>query len=342
MCREGWSAGGTPIGAALTGAGFVGGLGLTLAASELMARGLTRLGVKLGLSDGLLGLLAALGADAPELSSAVIAILAGAGSVGVGVVVGSNLFNLAALLGFSSLLVGGIRMRRGPLLLDAGAGVALALVTAAMVAGLASAAVAAVPAFVLGAGYVVVLAAPGRWRARLGGLRSGAPESLNEVAYEVSHDMPVAIHHSWLPVLLLPAAVAGVIAGSFAMVHAALAAAPSLHMSQDVLGIVVLAALTSLPNLWVALHFARNDRGTALFSAAMNSNSINLIGGLIVPALFTGTASARGALGPFVLLVTLTLAATLLPLPRGHLGRFAGAVIVAPYLVFAALKLAGG
>jgi cation:H+ antiporter len=307
-----------------------------------MARGLTRLGVKLGLSDGLLGLLAALGADAPELSSAVIAILAGAGSVGVGVVVGSNLFNLAALLGFSALLVGGVRMRRGPLLLDAGAGLAVALAAAAMVAGLAPVSLVAVLASAIAAGYVVVLAAPWRWRARFGPLVSGAPESLNEVAYEVSHDMPQAAHRSWLPVLLLPAAVVGVIVGSFVMVHEALAAAPSLHMSQDVLGIVVLAALTSLPNLWVALHFARHDRGTALFSAAMNSNSINLLGGLIVPALFAGTAAARGALGPVVLLLTLTVAATLLPLPRARLGRFGGAVIVAPYLAFAALKLAGG
>src|SRR5260370_21940173 len=78
------------------------GLAVTLASSELFARGLTRLGTKLALSEGLLGLLAALGADSPELSSAVIALLAGAGSVGVGVVVGSNLFNLAALLGLSA------------------------------------------------------------------------------------------------------------------------------------------------------------------------------------------------------------------------------------------------
>jgi len=105
---------------------------------------------------------------------------------------------------------------------------------------------------------------------------------------------------------------------------------------------VILAALTSLPNLWVALHFARTDRGTALFSAAMNSNSINLIGGLIVPALFAGTAAARGALGPFVLLLTLTLAATLMPLPRGRLERLPAALIVAPYLVFAALTVARG
>src|SRR5260370_5061114 len=81
--------------AILTLAAFLFGLAVTLASSELFARGLTRLGTKLALSEGLLGLLAALGADSPELSSAVIALLAGPGSGRLGVVFCSNLCNLA-------------------------------------------------------------------------------------------------------------------------------------------------------------------------------------------------------------------------------------------------------
>jgi Ca2+/Na+ antiporter len=40
-----------------------------LVSSEVMVRGLARLGIKLKLTEGLLGLLTALGADAPEISS---------------------------------------------------------------------------------------------------------------------------------------------------------------------------------------------------------------------------------------------------------------------------------
>lgn len=47
-----------------------------LAASEVLVRGLVRLGVKLRLTEGLLGLLTALGADAPEISSAIASLLA--------------------------------------------------------------------------------------------------------------------------------------------------------------------------------------------------------------------------------------------------------------------------
>lgn len=320
---------------------FVVGLAVTLASSELFARGLTRLGTKLHFSEGLLGLLAALGADSPELSSAVIALLAGAGSVSVGVIVGSNLFNLAALLGLSAVVAGGVRIRRGPLLLDATVGLLALAVSAAMVAGVLPPAAAAVIVIAAVGVYVLILAGEHVRLPRLRALLASAPHGLVEVAYESDHDRPRSRHESWIPVALIPLALAGVIGGSFAMVHSALIAGPRLHISTAVLGTIILAALTSLPNLWVALHFARTDRGTALFSSAMNSNTINLIGGLIIPAIFIGLSSARGSLPYFGWLVDLTLLAVLAPIPRSRLSRTAGAAIIGIYLVFVVLRIAG-
>jgi len=325
----------------LTLVAFVAALAVTLAASELLARGLTRLGTKMGFSDGLLGLLAALGADSPELSSAVIAILAGAGSVGVGVVVGSNLFNLAALLGLPAIVAHGIRIRRGPLVLDAAVGLFVTLAAVFMVAGVLPPAAAALLGAPVAAAYVVVLAVPRTALNHVRLLLGGVPQNLTEVAYEAAHDRPAAGHASWVPVLLLPLALAGVVGGSFVMVHEALDAQAWLHLSAAVLGAIVLAALTSLPNLWVALHFARTDRGTALFSSAMNSNSINLAGGLVVPALFVGAGAAAGSRTDFVWLILLTMLAVIVPLPRGRLARANGVALIAIYAAFVVLRVAG-
>jgi cation:H+ antiporter len=321
--------------------GFIAGLAITLAASELLARGLTRLGTKMGFSEGLVGLLAALGADSPELSSAIVAILAGAGTVGVGVIVGSNLFNLAALLGLSALLAGGVRIRRGPLLLDAAVGLFVLGAAGLMVAGAVSPVAAALVVIPVTVVYVVILAVPRHTLRRFRLLVTGVPHNLAEIPYEPGHDLPPARHGSWAPVLLLPIALGGVVGGSFVMVHEALAAQRSLHLSDAVLGSLVLAALTSLPNLWVALHFARRHRGTALFSSAMNSNSINLLGGLMIPALFFGLAAARGSLPYLTWLVALTLLVVLAPLPHSRLSRVAGALIIGIYLVYAALRVFG-
>ncbi len=342
MCREGWSAGGTAVGSPiLTVAGFIAGLAITLLASELLTRGLTRLGTKTGFSEGLLGLLGALAADSPELSTAVFAIVAGAGNVGVGVVLGSNLFNLAALLGLPAIVAGGVRIRRGPLILDAAVGLFVTAAAAVTVAGLLPPAAVALIVVPVTAAYVLVLAIPRRHLRRFRALIPGVPQNLAEIAYEETHDRPAATHGSWTPVLLLPVALLGVIGGAFVMVHEALAAQAWLHLSAAVLGMLVLAALTSLPNLWVALHFARTDRGTALFSSAMNSNTINLLGGLIVPALFIGIGAAQGSLAYFTWLIELTLLAVLAPLPHSRLSRVAGGFIVGIYVIFVGLRVAG-
>ena len=65
---------------------FVVGLVVSLGASEFLVRGFGRLGTNVGLAAGLVGLLTALGTDAPEISSAVTALLSGAKDVGLGVI----------------------------------------------------------------------------------------------------------------------------------------------------------------------------------------------------------------------------------------------------------------
>jgi Ca2+/Na+ antiporter len=209
------------------------------------------------------------------------------------------------------------------------------------VAGLVSPTYVAVVVLPLTAAYALALSVPRRWLAHVHPLLGGLPENLTEVLYEEAHDRPIVTHQSWMPVLLLPLALAAVVGGSYAMVHEALAAQSFIHLSSAVLGTVVLAALTSLPNLWVALHFARTNRGTALMSAAMNSNTINLLGGLVIPALFIGTGFARGSLAYFGWLLDLTLLAVLAPMLRQRLSRTAGAAIIALYLIFAGLRVAG-
>src|SRR4051795_12911815 len=109
---------------------FVGAFALTVASSIVLARELDRIGERLGVSEALLGIVTALGADAPEIASAVAAIVAGHEDTGVGVVVGSNVFNLAALLGVSALIAGPVRIHAHGLLLNGGVAIVVAAVGA--------------------------------------------------------------------------------------------------------------------------------------------------------------------------------------------------------------------
>src|SRR5438105_2991590 len=136
---------------------FAAGAAVSLAASWLLVSRLERLGERAGFSEAWLGLVAALAADAPEITSAVTALARGQASVGAGVVIGSNVFNLAALLGLAALVAGSIGFHRRVVVLSGVPAVWLAavcvLTVAAVVtpvAGLGLAAVVRVP-------YVAVL-----------------------------------------------------------------------------------------------------------------------------------------------------------------------------------------
>ena len=70
------------------------------------------------------------------------------------------------------------------------------------------------------------------------------------------------------------------------MVNAALVLADRWSVSDAVVGLIVLAWLTSLPNAFTAFRLGLADRGDALVSETLHSNSINMVGGLVIPALF--------------------------------------------------------
>ena len=90
----------SPLAAAL----FVAAAAVRLGASAVLVARLERLGARLGLSEALLRLAAALAADAPEVTSAVTALTHGQHDIGTWVVLGSNVFNLAALIGLGATL----------------------------------------------------------------------------------------------------------------------------------------------------------------------------------------------------------------------------------------------
>src|SRR5713226_2891975 len=97
---------------ALAIAAFVIAVAVSLSTSYLLVTRLERIGERLGFSEALLGIVAALAADAPEITSAVTALAHHQQRVGAGVVLGSNVFNLAALLGLGAVVAGRIALHR--------------------------------------------------------------------------------------------------------------------------------------------------------------------------------------------------------------------------------------
>ncbi|MGB0095615.1 MAG: hypothetical protein WBP81_24135 [Solirubrobacteraceae bacterium] len=68
---------------------FVSAAAVSLATSWLLVSRLERIGARIGLSEALLGMLAALAADAPEITASVTALAGHHARIGAGVVIGS-------------------------------------------------------------------------------------------------------------------------------------------------------------------------------------------------------------------------------------------------------------
>jgi cation:H+ antiporter len=323
---------------------FLLGLGLSLGASEVLVTGLGRLGGKLGLAAGLLGLLVALGADAPEIASAIAALLSGAKDVGLGVILGSNLFNLAALLGLSSVIAGRLHFRRILVTLDGGVALlATGVIALLLLAGLSPIASLALLAAMF-IPYVFMLAARPHWVERLS-LPPRLRHRLALVARLVHPDPGVSepgASASWAPVWWIVPSVAAIVGGSYVMVTTALVLADRWHVSRPFLGTVILAAITSLPNAYAAVRLALRQNGPAVVSEAFNSNTLNLVAGIAVPALVVGgVTTVRGSATDLGWLLGLTVLALGLGYAQRGLRRAGGLLLIVGYLLFLVIEAHG-
>jgi cation:H+ antiporter len=319
---------------------FTGGAAVALATSWLLVIRLERVGERLGLSEALLGVVAALAADAPEITSSVTALASHQRTIGAGVVIGSNSFNLAALLGLGALVAGFITLHRRVVELAGAVAIWIALCCVVVVtrtipvdAGLAAAGVVFVA-------YLVVLSrrpAPSRHHSRF---RSW----LETAVREEEDELLSAIHPlraRRVDVTVAISALVCVVLASVAMERGAVHLGHHFHVADAVVGGTVLAAITSMPNAVAAVYLASRGRGAAALSTALTSNNINVLGGLLIPGAFVGVAasSAAGSLTVLSYLVLTIVVVGLAYAGRG-LSRRAGVTIIAGYVIFVVALIA--
>jgi cation:H+ antiporter len=319
---------------------FVGSFVLSVSSTLVFARELDRFSERLGASEGLHGILTALGADAPEISAAIAALVSSNASVGVGVVIGSNVFNLAALLGVSALIAGYVRIHRHGLLFNGGVALLVTVIAAALVLEAIGAPAATLLLALILVPYVFLLSIRPTRIKRLVPLVSVRRFIVAAVAEEIrdlrtEEQAPSA---SIGDVLALGPSLAGIVLASVGMVHAAIDLAGRFGISDVIVGTLVLAALTSIPNLLTAVRLALHGRGSAVVSESFNSNSLNVLAGIALPALVLSLGSATGIVTFTVWwLLGMTLIAVVLTYTGHGLRRLEGAFLILLYGVFVAV-----
>ena len=134
-----------------------------------------------------------------------------------------------------------------------------------------------------------------------------------------------------------------VVVASVVMERSAVSLGSSLSIPDIVIGALVLAGVTSLPNVVAAIYLVRRGRGAASYSTALNSNNLNIIAGLLIPATVVGLGPPSGQ---SVLVAAwcagLTALTVALAYWRRGLTRVTGLVIIAGYLGLRRLVVVAG
>jgi cation:H+ antiporter len=309
---------------------FVIGLGLVLAGAEVLVKGASRLAVAAGVSPLVIGLtVVAFGTSAPELAVSVASGLTGRPKIALGNVVGGNIFNILVILGLAAMIVP-LTVREQLIRIE-------------------------VPVMIVISVLVLVFAVDGviaRWEGMLLSLgiigytafairqsRKESQEVQAEYAREYGpnpHGMSRQFGPGWQVVMVL-FGLGLLLLGAKWLVEGAVEIAEALGMSQLVIGLTIVAAGTSLPELATSVVASvRGERDIAVGNV-VGSNIFNLLAVLGLTAVVApdGVPVPPAAL-TFDIPVMIVVALACLPVffPAGMIDRWEGGVFLLYYVIY--------
>ncbi|MBQ2439789.1 MAG: calcium/sodium antiporter [Muribaculaceae bacterium] len=256
------------------------GLGLILVGANALTDGASAVAKRFGISDLVIGLtIVAMGTSAPELVVSVTAALNDSAELALGNVVGSNIFNILAIVGCTAMVmpisVGkGLMSKELPLVILSSL-VMWAVASDTLLDGEAANVVSRIDGILLLAFFAIFM------RYTFSIAKADSPDT------EEIKPMPM-----WKAALWIIGGLAGLIFGGRYFVDGASGIARSLGVSESVIGLTLVAAGTSLPELATSVV------------AALKKNPGIAIGNVIGSCLFN----------VFFIIGT---AATISPLPLG-------------------------
>ena len=310
---------------------FAAGLAALVVGAAFLVRGASSLALAVGLSPLVIGLtVVAFGTSAPEVAVSVGAAAKGSADIAIGNVVGSNILNVLFIVGISALVV--------PLVVDAQIVRQEVPIMIAASFGLVAAAWNGVIGFVDGAVFLAALAAYTAFlvvQAR----RQGATiqgEYEGEFGRGPGRSRSSVMGGAILRVIT---GLALLVAGSRWLVDAAVHFAQAAGVSELVIGLTIVSAGTSLPEVATSLAAAVKGERDIAVGNVVGSSTFNILGCLGLSALVSpaGLPVAPSVLN-FDLWVMVAVALACLPVfLTGHtVARWEGLLFLAAYVAYVA------
>ena len=295
------------------------GLGLLIWSADRFVDGASATAGHLGMSPMLIGLtIVAFGTSAPEMLVSTMAALDGAPGLAIGNAIGSNIANIALVLG-ATALVSSIPIRGDlvrtelPILTVATLGAGIILLDYYLDL---------VDAMLLLFGLALCLYLFKRYQCQ-------HPE--DQTTPQASMSLKKGI--IWLILGLVFLAI-----GSRILVGGAVHIATALGVSEMIIGLTIIAIGTSLPELAASIMSARKGQHGIALGNVIGSNIFNLLGVMAIPALISPVVIEADALwrdyGLMLLLTLFLFAVGFKARNGGSISRFMGILLLLIYVMY--------
>jgi cation:H+ antiporter len=304
---------------------FVGAVLLMIGAHWLV-QGASSLAIAMRISPLVIGLtVVAFGTSTPELAVSVNSAWFGAPEIAIGNVVGSNIFNILLILGCSALVTP-LSVAHRVIRID------IPLMIVASLATWWFCLDGTIDALE-GAALLGSLLTYTFWLIRIS-RREGASIALETILPDDTAS-PLWRRSTWFQCVLIVIGLGALTLGSKLLVSGAVAIAEALGVSPAVIGLTIIAAGTSLPEVATSLMAAWAGEKDIAVGNVIGSNLFNLLGVLGVTSLVSrsGLPVAESFL-QFDLPVMVLVAVICLPiaLKNRQIGRLSGGLLLCGYI----------
>lgn len=302
---------------------FVAGIVLVILGADWLTKGASALARRFKISELVIGLtIVALGTSLPELVISTGAALKGSSGIALGNVIGSNVFNSLLILGVAALITPirfNARMLTRELPFNLLASVVLLLVSGSMLVG----------------------GAPGEYITRYSGMLllcflAVFIRYTFSIAGDDGDDEEVAPMSVGKVLLFIVAGLAALIFGGNIFVDGATEVARTFGISEAVIGITIVSAGSSLPELAVSVSAARKGNVGIALGNVLGSNILNIFFILGVSSTITPIAlDGFSCIDHYVLLGSSVLLYIVSRFGgKAVITRVEGAVLVAAYVAY--------
>lgn len=314
------------------------GLALILVGANCLTDGASDLARRMGVSDLIVGLtVVAFGTSAPELAISVISALNGSSELAVGNVVGSNIFNTLFIIGVTAMVTPMV-IRKSILTKDIPlvvlSSVALLVMgNGQLLDGASTASITRSDGLLLLLFFAIFMRYTFAQATSMPAKEAASDISAVNVA-EKATSMPL-----WRALVYVAGGLGALIWGGNLFVDGASAIASAMGVSEAVIGLTVVAAGTSLPELAASLAAAVKGRTEMALGNVIGSNIFNIF--LVLGCAATVEPLSLGTIGNFDLLSL--VAASVLFWTFGcffasrTINRTEGAVLAACYVAYTAV-----